>query len=102
MIYQPKLSRNAGLHDYYRRERRVDASTVPDAMGTMLLTGDHLARARDLSGWSVGEVAPDRWLVQVDDLDAWFAQEEPDQRALEPAWEKLGEMILRTLPKDPP
>ena len=96
-VYPPKLS-SSEVREYYRRERWADGSTVPDAMGTMLLTGDHLARARDLSGWSVQEVGPDRWLVQADDLAAWFAQDRPDPHVLEAAREDLDGLILQTRP----
>ncbi len=52
--------------------RRLWSSFVADAFGAAVLTGAHLARAHDLSGWRVEAVAPDGYLVRAQDLTPWF------------------------------
>ncbi len=59
-----------------------------------VLTSDHLHRAADLSGWSVIEVAPDRFLVEARDLRPWFAADEPDPDVLAAARDDFGDMLL--------
>lgn len=86
----------AGSREYHFREhpeRLIDQ--VPDARGTMVLTDAHLARAHDLSGWSVTSLGSGRHLVQAADLAAWFAQPEVDPDVLAAAREAFGEMIWR-------
>src|SRR5664280_348923 len=51
---------------------------VPDAHGIQILTGAHLAKAHDLSRWTIAEVAPDRYLVEAADLSGWYAHPEPN------------------------
>jgi hypothetical protein len=67
---------------------------VPDTHGIQLLTGAHLANAHDLSHWTITEVAPDRYLVEADDLAAWYAQPHPDQATLVQARADFGDMII--------
>ncbi|WP_104107687.1 hypothetical protein [Nocardioides sp. 616] len=67
-------SETSGL---WRQNRHLWSSFVPDAFGIQLLTGQHLARAHDLSGWRVDKVADDRWIVTDPDLEAWFSSPVP-------------------------
>lgn len=61
-----------------RYNRPLLASFVPDANGIQLLTEAHLERARDLSSWKVEKLGGGRYLVEWPELDAWYAQVEPD------------------------
>ena len=61
----------------WRRHPHLWSSYVPDAFGVQLLTGRHLARARDLSRWQVREVAEDRWLVTARGLAEWLRPTDP-------------------------
>lgn len=55
------------------------SESVPDAHGVQLLTGRHLDRIPDLAGWTVREVAPDRYLVEAPDLASWLAPGGPSE-----------------------
>lgn len=67
---------------------------VPDAHGIQLLTGAHLAKAHDLTNWTITPVAPDRYLVEAPDLAPWYAQPFPDQATLDHARADFGDMII--------
>lgn len=68
---------------------------VPDARGVMLLTDAHLAKAHDLTSWTITPMGDGRHLVQHDDLAAWYADpDHPDLDLLDRARTDLGDMIL--------
>lgn len=77
---------------------------VPDAHALQIVTGAHLERARDLSYWSVEEIAHDRYLVTTpEELEDWFGEGRPDRATLEEARHDFGRMIateddVRALP----
>jgi hypothetical protein len=88
--------------------RYLDREKVPDAFAWQLLTGQHLNAAHDLSGWSVTDVAPDRFAVAHPDPDAWFLPNQdnlgsshPDSDVLARARQDFGAMILREDPEAP-
>ena len=70
-------------------------SYVHDARGVMLLTDEHLARAHDLSEWTVEPVRPGRHLLRARDLTPWLAHDHPDPAVLQRARADLGDMLLR-------
>jgi hypothetical protein len=65
--------------------------TTTDAHGIQILTGAHLAKAHDLSVWTISEVAPDRYLVEAADLAAWYAQPHPAPATLTQARADFGD-----------
>ena len=71
-----------------------NAVVVPDAHGIQILTSAHLAKAHDLTAWTITEVAPDRHLVEAPDLAAWYAQPHPDPTTLAKARADFGDMII--------
>ncbi|MGV9266212.1 hypothetical protein ACWDRR_16290 [Kitasatospora sp. NPDC003701] len=73
---------------------------VPDAHGIQLLTHAHLDQAHDLSGWSVTEVRPDRFLVEDRDPAAWFSPDGPGPELVERARHDFGELVLPVGPVD--
>ena len=77
-----------------RYNRPLLASMVPDVNGIQVLTTAHLERANDLSDWTVSHLRGDRYLVEVQDLEAWYAQPLPDAATLEKAREDFGAMIM--------
>ncbi|MDH6128856.1 hypothetical protein [Kitasatospora sp. GP82] len=77
-----------------RANHSVWSRHVPDAHGIQLLTGAHLDRAEDLSGWSVTEIRPDRFLVEDRNPDAWFSPDGPDPELVERARRDFGRLII--------
>lgn len=77
-----------------RYNRHLWSRYTADANGVQLLTGAHLANARDLSDWDIEEVARDRYLVQTRNLEPWYASEHPDPEVLEQARRDFGGMII--------
>ena len=70
-------------------------SYVHDARGVMLLTDAHLARAHDLSAWTVEPVRPSRYVLRARDLTPWLAGDHPDPAVLQRARADFGGMLLR-------
>lgn len=79
---------------HLRYNPHLTTEFVPDAHGIQLLTPHHLDRARSLDDWTVTELPGDRYLVEAADLDAWYAQPEPDPEVLAAARADFGDMIL--------
>lgn len=69
---------------------------LPDAFGILLLTREHLSRTADLSGWTVVEAAPDRYLVEAPDLSGWLTPDGPSAQVLAEARAAFGEAIIPT------
>jgi len=67
---------------------------VPDAHGVQLLTGRHLSRIPDLTGWTVRALTPDRSLVEAPDLAAWLAPGGPSEAELAQARAAFGAALL--------
>jgi hypothetical protein len=59
-----------------------------------VLTGEHLGRIADLSGWAVSEAAPDRYLVEAPDLADWFGPAGPSATVVAAARASFGQAIL--------
>lgn len=78
----------------YRYNRLLLNRLVPDARGVFVVTGRHLERATDVSSWSIEGLGDDRHLLIHPDLDAWYAQPEPDADMLTAARADLGSMIM--------
>lgn len=78
----------------YQRSRHLWSDYVIDAAGINLLTDRHLARASDLSGWDIEEVAADRFLVSARDLAPWFAGRAAPGEVIDKARRDFGDMIL--------
>jgi hypothetical protein len=69
--------------------------TLVDAVqGIQLLTGTHLARAHDLSGWQVTQVSSDRYLVEARDLAPWFTGTAIDPDVYAQAAHDFGAMLV--------
>ena len=80
--------------DVVFRGRHLLTEYVPDAHGMQVLRVEHLAHARDLSGWDVTDLGHGRHLVEAHDLAAWYATPVPDPDVLERARHDFGGMIL--------
>ncbi|MFD9685222.1 hypothetical protein ACFXPX_04975 [Kitasatospora sp. NPDC059146] len=70
------------------------ARRLPDVHAIQLLTGRHLDRVHDLSGWDVTEIHPGRWLVETRDLAAWCAPGGPPEDMLVRARADFGAAIV--------
>jgi hypothetical protein len=68
---------------------------LPDAFGAQILSGAHVAKARDLSRWTVSNLGNDRFLVETSDLGTWYAADEPPRDLLQRARADFGDMIVR-------
>ncbi|MFB7673215.1 hypothetical protein ACFC26_17575 [Kitasatospora purpeofusca] len=69
------------------------AHRIPDVHALQLLTRAHLDQVQDLSGWTVTEVRPGRYLVEADDLPAWCAPGGPPEDVLARAREAFGTVL---------
>lgn len=78
----------------YQLNRHLWDEYVIDAAGVSLLTGKHLKHARDLSDWTIEEVAPDRFLVSARDLEPWFGGIAAPPAIIDRARADFGDMIL--------
>ncbi|MFD7025040.1 hypothetical protein [Promicromonospora sukumoe] len=67
---------------------------VLDAYGIQVLTGRHLAAARDLKDWHITDLGNDRHLVRHPDPEAWYAQDTPDPDTLAAARRDFGGLII--------
>jgi hypothetical protein len=63
------------IHDHLMMWRLPElyAEWIPDPCGIQILTTAHLAKAHDLSDWTLAELDQDHWLVEARDLAAWYA-----------------------------
>lgn len=85
----------ATLAAHFRYHAALLPEYVPDARGVMVLTDAHLAKAHDLTGWTITDLGHGRHLVQHHDLAAWYADpDHPDPALLPQARADLGDMIL--------
>ncbi|MER5638100.1 hypothetical protein ABT095_14225 [Kitasatospora sp. NPDC002227] len=75
-------------HNHPVWERRI-----PDVHALQLLTRAHLDQVQNLSGWTVTEVRPGRYLVEADDLTAWCAPGGPPEAVLEQARAAFGAVL---------
>ncbi|MFG2845966.1 hypothetical protein ACGF12_22770 [Kitasatospora sp. NPDC048296] len=66
------------------------ARRLPDVHAIQLLNSTHLNQAVDLSGWTITEVNPGRYLVEARDLAAWCAQGAPSEAVLAQARADFG------------
>lgn len=87
-----------------RYNRHLLSRYTPDAHGIQILTDQHLGRARDLSSWNIREVGHGRFLVEAEDLTAWYSTPLPDQEVVDRARHDFGDMILtkETIAANPP
>lgn len=84
-----------GLHESdIRYNRHLLSRYTPDAHGIQILTDQHLALARDLSGWNIQELGHGRYLVEATDLTPWYSTPLPGQDTLDQARHDFGDMIL--------
>lgn len=67
---------------------------VLDAYGIQILTGKHLATARDLTDWHITDLGNDRHLVWHPRPEAWYAQDTPDPDVLTAARRDFGDLII--------
>lgn len=67
---------------------------IPDAYGLQVLTSTHLAKAHDLSAWTITDLGNERHLVQHPDPAAWFAHRSPEPQILAEARHDFGDLIL--------
>ena len=78
------------------------AEWSPDPCGIQILTDEHLAKAHDLSSWSVTELDPHHWLVAAKELGPWYSNFRPrnpyihhcDPDTLARARHDFGDMVL--------
>jgi hypothetical protein len=75
-------------------ESGLRGTLVDAAQGIQLLTGTHLARAHDLSGWQVTQVSSDRYLVEARDLAPWFTGAAIDPDVYAQAAHDFGAMLV--------
>jgi hypothetical protein len=80
--------------DVVFRGRHLLTRYVPDAHGIQVLREEHLAKARDLSDWTVTGLGHGRHLVEAHDLAAWYAMPLPEPDVVEQARHDFGDMIL--------
>jgi hypothetical protein len=87
-----------------RYNRHLLSRYTPDAHGIQILTDQHRSRARDLSSWNIRDLGHDRYLVEAEDLTAWYSTPLPDQDILDQARHDFGDMILTraTIAANPP
>jgi hypothetical protein len=78
----------------YQFNRHLWDEYVIDAAGISLLTSKHLAHARNLSEWTIEEVAADRYLVTARDLAPWYAGQAADHDTINRARHDFGDMVL--------
>lgn len=78
----------------FRYNRPLLAEFVPDVNGIQVLTEAHLARANDLSNWSIKSLPGGRHLVASKDIEGWYTNHEPEADLLSRARSDFGEMIL--------
>lgn len=76
-----------------RKNSALWARFVPDACGMLLLTSEHIARASDLSRWTVTEVAYGRFLAEAPALPDWFTPSGPPPELITSARSDLGPII---------
>ncbi|MBE1877499.1 hypothetical protein [Myceligenerans pegani] len=76
------------------RDLDIARHYVLDAAGIQVLTGTHLAKAHDLSAWTITDLGNNRHLVRHPDPAAWYANELPDPDVLTTARHDFGELIL--------
>lgn len=67
---------------------------VPDAFGLQLLTEEHLNRTADLTGWTVAEAAPGRYLVEAPDPAEWFGPAGPSAQVVAAARVAFGDAVI--------
>jgi hypothetical protein len=65
-----------------------------DAHGVQVLTDAHLAKAHDLTRWSVTDLGHGRHLVEAPDLAPWYAAPLPEPTVVEQARHDFGAMLL--------
>jgi hypothetical protein len=82
------------VSDVTYRARHLLSEYVPDAHGMQVLRDEHLAKARDLTGWAVSSLGHGRYLVEAHDLAPWYATPMPDPEVVERARRDFGDMIL--------
>jgi hypothetical protein len=94
-------SRHPYIHDVHimRRHPELYAEWIADPCGIQILTNAHLAKAHDLSDWTLTELDPDHWLVEAPDLAAWYATpidpfDYHSPALIERARADFGDMIL--------
>ena len=78
----------------FRYQRSLLDRYVPDARGVMLVTDAHLAKANDLTNWTVQALDHGRHLLQAADLAAWYTVPTVDPEVVAKARHDLGAMIL--------
>ena len=78
----------------WRNNRQLWHAYVPDAHGIQLLTAEHVDKLDNLDTWNVSQVAPDRYLVEARDLEAWYAADEPAPEVLAAARRDFRDAIL--------
>jgi len=76
------------------RDIDVAREHTPDAYGLQVLTSTHLAKAHDLSAWTITDLGNERHLVQHPDPAAWFARRDPEPQDLAAARHDFGDIIL--------
>lgn len=78
----------------YAHSSAPDTSTSSTPPVSACSPVKHLQHARDLSDWTIEEVAPDRFLLSASDLEPWYAGTAAPPEIVEKARADFGDMIL--------
>jgi len=88
---------------FWRKAPHLWADYTLDAFGIQLLTTSQLAKAHDLTNWTIEQVAADRYLVSAKNLEPWLVWDNlddvryerfPDPDLRNQARNDFGDMIL--------
>ena len=80
--------------EYSHLFRWLCADYTLDAHAIQVLTDSHLAKAADLSDWTITDLGQGRHLVEAPDLQPWLSTDTPDPDVLAKARRDFGAMLL--------
>jgi hypothetical protein len=82
----------------YGRQRADLFRYLPDIRGLQLVTSQHLDNISDLAGWSVTQKAPDRYILEADNLAPWYSGTSTDPDTLETARDQFHDILMQSQP----
>jgi hypothetical protein len=87
----PPVSYGSQRADLYR--------FLPDIRGVQLVTEQHLDKVFDLTGWSVTQKAPARYVLEADDLGPWYSGTSTDPETLSKARDQFHDLLMANQPR---
>jgi hypothetical protein len=72
---------------------------LPDIRGVQLVTEQHLDKVTDLTGWSVTQKAPARYVLEADDLAQGYSGTSVDPDTLQTAREQFHDLLMGSQPR---